>query len=307
MSDSSITNSSPSKNKASENQQRPKNSLSIYGYTNYRKYLLDFYELKKAGPRGYSYRNFAKSAGFTSPNIMKLIIEGQRNLSYESIPKVIQALSLSGPMGEYFTALVLMNQAQTDAEKEIHFTTLQKLMPHSRKRDLNAEGLKYLSHWLHATLREMAMFPDFRDDPYWIARRLVFPVSIGEIGQALQFLIEEKFIEKTPEGFKAGDNMVLSSDEVRSLAIRNYHRQMLELARQSLENLPIESREFGALTLNIPESALPELKNKLKTIRKDLHEWSLQILANPTDSIPSEAVTQINFQMFPLSRKVEKV
>lgn len=307
MSHSSSTQANGSKNRVPGSQQGQKNPLSIYGYTNYRKYLLDFYELKKAGPRGYSYRNFAKSAGFSSPNIMKLVIEGKRNLSFESIPKVIQALALSGPMGEYFNALVLMNQAQTDAEKEVHFMTLQKLIPHSRKRDLNAEGLKYLSHWLHATLREMAQFPDFKDDPYWIARRLVFPVSIGEIGQALQFLIEEKFIEKTPEGFKTGDIMVLSSDEVRSLAIRNYHRQMLELARQSLENLPLESREFGALTLNIPESALPELKNKLKTIRKDLHEWSLQILENSGEGSPGEAVTQINFQMFPLSRRVEKV
>lgn len=284
-----------------------KNTLSIYGYTNYRKYLHDYYEFKKRGPRGYSYRNFAKSAGFSSPNIMKLIIEGKRNLSHESIAKVIQALSFSGAMGEYFTALVLMNQASSDEEKAIHFNTLQKLTPHAKKRDLNVEGLKYLSHWLHATLREMAQFPDFKDDPYWIARRLVFPVTIGEIGNALSFLFDEKFIEKTDQGFKIGDHMVLSSDEVRSLAIRNYHRQMLELARQSLENLPMESREFGALTLNLPESALPELKAKLKAIRKDLHEWSLQISQHASNNERAEAVTQINFQMFPLSRRVEKV
>jgi len=296
----------PTKAKASAGMPHAKSVLNIYGYTNYRSYLRDFYELKKKGPRGYSYRNFAKSAGFSSPNIMKLIIEGKRNLSHESISKVIQALSLTGPMGEYFTALVLMNQAPTDAEKEAHFTTLQRLIPHGKKRDLNAEGLKYLSHWLHPTLREMAQFPDFKDDPYWIARRLFFPVSIGEIGQALQFLIDEGFIEKTTDGFKTGDHMVLSSDEVRSLAIRNYHRQMLELARQSLETLPMESREFGALTLNIPEAALPELKSKLKAIRKELHEWSLQALEARTQDSASEAVTQVNFQMFPLSRRVEK-
>lgn len=101
--------------------------------------------------------------------------------------------------------------------------------------------------------------------------------------------------------------MVLSSDEVRSLAIRNYHRQMLELAKQSLESLPMEQREFGALTLNLPESALPELKFKLKEIRKELHEWGLQVAQiQAQQGNLNESVTQINFQMFPLTRRGEK-
>jgi uncharacterized protein (TIGR02147 family) len=284
-----------------------KSPLVVYGYTNYRKYLLDYYEFKKAGPRGFSYRSFSKAAGFSSPNAVKLIIEGNRNLGVESVPKIIKALGLAGPMAEYFKALVAMNQAPNDDEKQVFFNQMQKLIPHSKKRDLNAEGLRYLSHWLYPTIREMVEFSEFRDDPYWIARRLVFQASISEISQALKFLIEEMFIEKSPQGFKAGDQMVLSSDEVRSLAIRNYHRQMLDLARQSLESLPMEQREFGALTLNLPESALPELKFKLKEIRKNLHEWGLQVAQNHRLQGEShDSVTQINFQMFPLAKRGEK-
>lgn len=281
-----------------------KTTLVVYGYTNYRKYLLDFYEFRKAGPRGYSYRSFSKAAGFSSPNAIKLIIEGHRNLGTESISKVTKALGLSGSMAEYFCALVMMNQATADEGKQEHFKVLQRLIPHAQKRDLNAEGLRYLSHWLHATIREMVQFSGFRDDPYWVARRLVFHATISEISEAMQFLIEEKFIEKSSDGYKAGDQMVLSSDEVRSLAIRSYHRQMLELAKQSLESLPMEKREFGALTLNLPESALPELKFKLKEIRKELHEWGLQVAQNHRQQgRPSETVTQINFQMFPLTKR----
>jgi uncharacterized protein (TIGR02147 family) len=94
--------------------------------------------------------------------------------------------------------------------------------------------------------------------------------------------------------------MVLSSDEVRSLAIRNYHRQMLDQAKESLENLPIEEREFGALTFVLPEAALAELKYKLKTFRRDMHTWAMQVAEEQGGDI----VVQLNAQMYPHTKKV---
>lgn len=275
-------------------------SLSIYGYTDYRLYLRDFYDFRKDGQHGYSYRTFSKTAGFSSPNILKLVIDGDRNISPEATQKFIKALGLKGPMADYFATLVRMNQAKSDADKEHHFNILQRLTPQANRRDLNLESLKYLSHWLHPAIREMCGLPDFRDDPYWIARRLTGKASVAEITQALQFLLKEGFIEKQDGRFVAKDNMVLSSDEVKSLAVRNYHRQMLDQAKEALENLPMEEREFGALTFVLPEAALTELKYKLKTFRRDLHTWAMQVAADDG----GELVVQVNSQMYPHSRKV---
>jgi len=43
-------------------------TLSVYGYTDYRAYLRNFYDMRKESERGYSYRAFSKAAGFSSPN-----------------------------------------------------------------------------------------------------------------------------------------------------------------------------------------------------------------------------------------------
>ena len=274
--------------------------LSIYGYTDYRAYLRDFYDFRKDGQHGYSYRAFSKSAGFTSPNILKLVIDGERNISADAIQKFIKALGLKGAMAEYFTALVKMNQAKADTEKEEQFTVLQRLTPQAKRRDLNAEGLKYVSNWLHPVIREMVALEDFRDDPYWIARRIHGKASVTEIGQALQFLMKEGFIEKTAGKFVSKDNMVLSNDEVRSLAVRNYHRQMLDQAKEALENLPLEEREFGALTFVLPEKALEELKYKMKLFRRELHTWAMQL----TQDAGGDIVVQVNAQMYPHTKKV---
>ncbi|MGE0616139.1 MAG: TIGR02147 family protein, partial [Bacteriovoracia bacterium] len=41
---------------------------NLFEYTDYRKYLEDYYNFKKATDPGFSYRSFAKAAGFTSSN-----------------------------------------------------------------------------------------------------------------------------------------------------------------------------------------------------------------------------------------------
>ncbi len=274
--------------------------LSVYGYTDFRAYLRAFYEFRKDGQHGYSFRAFSKSAGFTSPNILKLVTSGERNISPDATQKFIKALGLKSQMAEYFDALVRMNQAKADTDKEHYFNLLQKLTPQGKRRDLNAEGLKYMSHWLYPVIREMVALEDFRDDPYWIARRINGKASIPEITQALQFLVKEGFIEKVDGLFVSKDNMVLSSDEVKSLAIRNYHRLMLEQAKDSLENLPMEEREFGALTFVLPEAALEELKYKMKLFRRELHTWAMQV----AEEHNGEIVVQVNAQMYPHTRKV---
>lgn len=275
-------------------------TLSVYGYTDYRVYLRDFYAFRKDSQHGYSFRTFSKVAGFTSPNILKLVIDGERNISPEATQKFVKALGLKGQMAEYFGTLVRMNQAKTDADKDCYFGVLQKLTPQSKRHQLHSESLKYLSHWLFPVIREMASLKDFRDDPYWIARRLHGKASLPEITQALLFLTKEGFLAKVDGRFVPRDNMVFSDDEVKSLAIRNFHRQMLEQAKDCLETLSIEEREFGALTFSLPEAAMNELKYKLKRFRSEMHTWAMQV----TQEQGSDVIIQLNLQMYPHSRKV---
>jgi len=273
----------------SKNEVKEK-TFTVYGYTNFRTYLKDFYEFRKDSQRGYSYRAFSKSAGFASPNILKLVIDGERNISPEATQKFIKALNLSGQMAEYFATLVKMNQAKSDGDKEYYFSILQKLTPQAKKRELNTESHKYLSHWLYPVIREMTTLKEFRDDPYWISRRIYGKASINEITQALQFLTQEGFVEKVDGRLTMKDNMVLSSDEVKSLSIRNYHRQMLD-----------EEREFGAVTFTIPETAVLELKYKLKQFRSELHTWAMQV----AEDKGGELIIQVNAQMYPHTKKVQ--
>jgi len=87
------------------------NNISIFEYDDYRAYLRDLYEhLKKTGTH-FSYRSFSSKAGFRSPNILKLVIDGKRNLSPQSVQKFARALNLKKDEAEFFRILVNLNQA----------------------------------------------------------------------------------------------------------------------------------------------------------------------------------------------------
>jgi uncharacterized protein (TIGR02147 family) len=275
--------------------------LSVYGYTDYRKYLKEFYNFRKGSNKGYSYRSFSKSAGFSSPNILKLVTDGKRNISTQACQKFIRALGLKKQMASYFETLVRMNQSKSDEDKEYFLAILKKLIPQSKKRDLNSESLKYLSEWLNPVIRDMVQLKDFREDPYWISRRLHSKTNLQEITKALHFLKSEGFLT-TDENDRlvANDNMVLTSDEIKNLAIRNYHRQMQKQALEALENVPMEEREFGALTIILPDEASDELKHKLKSFRQEIHKWSMQV----AEESGGDQVVQLNFQMYPHTKKV---
>ena len=52
----------------------------ITEYTDYRKVIQDFFDEKKR-TSAFTWRNFAKSAGFSSAIFLKYVCEGKKNLS----------------------------------------------------------------------------------------------------------------------------------------------------------------------------------------------------------------------------------
>lgn len=57
----------------------------IYEYLEYRIFLADAYQAGKENVSAFSYRYLARKAGFSSPNFIKLVMDGERNLSMESV------------------------------------------------------------------------------------------------------------------------------------------------------------------------------------------------------------------------------
>src|SRR3990167_2443336 len=180
-----------------------KYGLNLFGYDNYRRLLEDFYEAKNQSMQGrYSYRAFAKEAGFASPNYIRLIIEAKRNLSLQGIDKLAEVLKLSKRGRDFFDPLVHFNQAATACKRDYYFKKICAFREFSVGHPLLQAQYDYLSKWYYAAVRELVSLPTFRMNPAWVCRALAPRITEKEAKEALTRLKELKLIEKNKETSK---------------------------------------------------------------------------------------------------------
>jgi uncharacterized protein (TIGR02147 family) len=77
--------------------------------------------------------------------------------------------------------------------------------------------------------------------------------------------------------------------------LADFHRAMIDRAREALDLFPREEREIGSVTLCIDEAMLPALLQRLRSFRRELMRFE--------ESGDRKRVVQVNFQLFPLSKK----
>ncbi len=272
--------------------------LNIFEYTHFRDFLRDVYERNKAEGR-FSFRQFALAGGFRSPSFLKLVIDGKRNLSHESIDKFAKALRLKRDEKKYFTHLVLLNQADSIEEKKYYAELLVRSRGYKRVNPLKESQYEYYTRWYHVALRELVGTAGFREDPEWISQTLIPKISASEARAALATLLELGLLKRGKGGKLAVTDRTLSTgDEVDSALIAGFHRQMIERASESLDLFSGREREISAITFGSDEPTMEALRELTRRFRKE----ALALIVN---SKVSNRVYELNFQLFPLSLPVE--
>ncbi len=267
----------------------------IFEYTNYRKYLSDYYHHQKENSAFFSFRYFSKRAGFNSPQMFKYIMDGERNLGPESIEKFISALRLKQREAAFFRALVNFNQSKTDKIKDTYFKELLRFSSGNSLKQMTKAQYEAFSHWYYIPIREMAALDDFKEDAHWIAAHLKPAIKPAEAGRALE-LLKKLGILRYDENRKLvqSDSFVKTEDEVQSLFLRKFHYQMIQLAQESIERVPREEREISSVTISIPKSEVQNIKTMISAFEDDI----LEMIAKKNEK--SETIYQLNFQFFPL-------
>jgi uncharacterized protein (TIGR02147 family) len=276
--------------------QRRKVEVRVYDFLDYRAYLRAYYEAAKRVQRSFSFRSFSKLAGLRSPNFLKLVMEGERNLGTDSVPRFCTALGLEGDEAEFFVDLVAFNQAASLADKNRAFERISASRRFRAARRIDGDLFAYLSHWYNPAIRELAGRADFSEDPRWIASKIRPRISPTEAAESMKLLLSLGLLVRDRESGRVlrGEPTLTTEHEVRSLGAAAFHRQMIERAAESMETVASELRDLAALTVCISPSTVAEVKQRIHQFREALTELC--------DSDPAgEVVYQLNVQWFPLS------
>lgn len=268
--------------------------VEVYGYLDYRAFLRDLYAAKKA--RGFSYRSFSRRAGLSSPNYLKLVIDGQRNLSTPMAGRFAEACGLDEDGKRYFVQLVLFNQAESSVEKNQHYAQLSGFQRYRQAHRLDIAHAAYYGAWYMPAIRELAATADFREDPAWIAEQLLPSITPAQAARALDTLVELGLLVRNEEGrLVQADALLSTGPETRGLHIANFHRAMTERAMESIDLMAPQDRDISSLTLCLSRGGLQAFKQRIQRVRRELLELSA-LEKHP------EQVIQINFQLFPLTK-----
>lgn len=274
--------------------------IIIFEYDNYREYLRDVYRFYKETRPQFSYRYFSQKAGFRSPNFLQLVIEGKRNLSPQSIERFANALKLTKKEAEFFRILVHLNQARTVGEKKIYAEQLMQFRPFRYIHPLRKDQYRYYTEWYNIPIRELTMLSDFSEDPAWIARRLIPPISPQQAQKAIDLLLQLGLLKRDEYGrLVQTDAFISTGDEVTSTSVADYHRTMIQKGAEALDRFPGPDRDISSVTMALSDKNFGEIKALIQRFRKEL-------LAIADQDRAPEGVYQVNFQLFPLAKGAKK-
>ena len=269
---------------------------SVTEYEDYRIYMQDYYNEKKR-LSSFSWREFARASGFTSPTYLKLVCEGKTRLSPQGAEKVGNAMELAGFELEYFKSMVTYCHSKNDQERKIAYEAMLELAANNKVKIIDGDAFKYFQSWVHPVVRELApVMPGAT--PGDIARRCCEGVSAGEVRDSLDFMVRVGLLKKNGDTYEQADKH-LKGQSSAGLALRYMHREMAHFAEESINRFAPSERNFTGLTMGISAEDYKKILQELDVCRKKVAQIAL-------NSRGTERVYRLNLQLFPLTWKEDK-
>ena len=268
----------------------------ILEYTSYRQYIADYYADKKA-KSAFTWQEFTRAAGFSSPVHLKYASEGKLNLSDAAALRVAQAMHLAGYEQDYFCEMVRFDNAKTDAEKKDAFGKMLSIADSVKAKIIEGDSFRYFESWKNPVLRELApAMPGAK--PLALARACRPEITAAEVTETLNFLVKAGLLQKDKDGnYKQTERGVTTGPmEVTPIAVREMHRQMGEFALEAIEGVAQDKRHFSGLTLGITRDAYEKIVQETAEFRK-------RIITIATQDSGMDEVYRLNVQLFPMTNK----
>ena len=274
----------------------------IFDYTDFREFLKGRLR-KNSKPTTVAFRFdlFPDLAGFEIPSsVLKMIMDGKRNLGIGSIDAFALALKLNREETYFFRNLVLFNQSKLAEEKQRFAHELLRSRAYRKIHPLSDAQFNFYALWYIPIVWEMAGSGLSARSKVDCRGGLARPFLRSKLERPSTNLVKLGLLIKSAGGkLVKSDKDASTSDEVSSASVANWHREMMKKAGESIDRYPREKRDISSVTVAISGKMAAKIKEKVQEFRRELIELASQ------DESPT-TVYQINFQFFPQSAEIKK-
>lgn len=273
---------------------------SVYKYLDYRQYFTDVLKEKKKIIRSFSYRNFSRLAGSSSPNFLQLITANKLNISDTQVATLAKSLSLRELETKYLKNIVDFDHAKTYQLKDKYFQRIILSREYNSIKIIEKNQYDYFSKWYNPVVRELVSSEKYTGDPEWIADRIAPRVTLGRIKKSIALLVSLGLIKKDENGsYVRTHNTISSPSEIASMGAFKYHQDIISIAKESIDRFESSQRDIRSVTIGLDQNGFGLLKQRMEAFWKEL-------LAFADTQKSTGKVMQVNMQLFPLSTKARK-
>ncbi len=278
-------------------------------YMDYRLFLSDFYLAKKhltrTMIRPYSYSLFSAAADIKSPNYLKMIIEGKRNLSIDMVGKFAKACTFNKAQTDEFKLLVTFNQAEDPADRNYALKQLSEYRVEQKLKhgELDRKTFEEMPNWIGWIIYALVDQEGVTFETSQLKELLRGKASEAEITEAVENLIRSgELVRNAVTNMLTKGKLSETQKEIPSALVRKLQMQLMYLGLESLYQDTAAEREFGSLTMSLTEKEFELIKFRLRHLRKSMHKDNL----TARESSKGDRVYQLNLQLFPVSNASKK-
>lgn len=263
-------------------------------HSNYRTFLKTELADRISRNASYSMRSFAQALSL-SPSALCEVMKGSKNLSEEMALQIARKLRLSSKEQEYFRLMVLLDRAKKPEIKETALQKIRELNPQNTSYDLSIDLFKVISDWYHFAILACLDLKDFEPNSQNLSKKL--GISTLDTDLAIDRLLRLEMIEKDTRGkyrkIKLNPRVVSNAPNE---SLRNYHRQTLQKAIESLTTQNPSEKIIGSETIAID----PKDLEQYRALTEDYFE---KVLNLSKKSHSKKEVYHLGIQFFNLSSK----
>lgn len=273
--------------------------ISPFHYTDFRKFLADYFQSRRSAGPGLTYKNICSATGIKSPGNLSLILSGKANISDDLAKRLAGFCNLKKREASCFLTMVRFNQEKNNRIKLRLFEEIISCRESCIYR-VGPHLYKFYARWYHSVIRALVEFIDVKDCKCDVlAKMVVPPVRPDQARASIKLLDELELIQKNEQGFwRPTQKSIDTGSAATSVMVNNFVLSMLERGREAMDRFPRDERVFSCVTLGIDIKGYEAIVTELREFRRKVAEIARTCTA--------DKVVQVNFQVFPVSKKAGK-
>lgn len=269
---------------------------TIFAYTDYRKYLVDWMDAKQAQERKFNRSEMHRRLGLPNTRSYLSDVLSGKEVSATFVERFVTALELSGEEARFFRVLVRFNQSTSPEERELAFDQLVSLN-RTPRTVLDPRHYRYYRNWWNGAVRALLAIHDIGDEPRKLANLVQPAITEAQAKESLALLKDLELVAKDERGFwKPTQHTLTTGEGARAELVRQLQVQQLGLVQTAAMRQGPKGQVVATNTISVSENGLEMIRKRLERFRSEIRSIVHK------DSEPANRVHLVSLAIVPLTR-----